>query len=88
MRTDERSVSRYVITGNNEVDGWDLTSTSDKGQPKHNMNLDGDDMLIDFLRGVIAKGGRVIIEIAGSDCGDPESSGLGHQPEPKRSNKK
>jgi hypothetical protein len=87
MARDERSVSRYVVSGD-EADGWLLTSTSANGQPKHNLNLEGDDVLLEFLRGVIAKGGRVIVELPGSGCADPERAGLGHQPEPKRCKKK
>jgi hypothetical protein len=41
-------------------------------------------VLLEFLRGVIAGGGRVIIEIPGSAGDDPEPAGLEHYPQPKR----
>lgn len=87
MESDEHCVSRYVLAGGDELNAWFLTSTSDKEQPKHTMNLDGDDVLLEFLRGVMAKGGRVIVEVPGAAFPDPASARLKH-PEPKRPTKK
>lgn len=58
-------MTRYVISGGDELDSWVLTSASDVGQTKRKMNLDGDDVLVEFLRSVMAKGGRILIEIPG-----------------------
>jgi hypothetical protein len=88
METNKHCPSRYVIAGGVEQDTWFLISTSDNGQSKQNMNLDGEDLLLEFLRGVIAGGGRVIIEIPGSAGDDPEPAGLEHYPQPKRTKTK
>jgi hypothetical protein len=58
--------TRYVIAPDHEPQSWVLTSLSDDGQPKCKMNLDGDDVLLDFVRAVIEGGGRVVIEITSS----------------------
>jgi hypothetical protein len=59
-------LTRYVIAPDGEPHVWVLTSLSDDGQPKCEMNLDGDDVLLDFVRAVIEGGGRVVIEITPS----------------------
>jgi hypothetical protein len=79
-------VPRYLIAVGDELDSWILTSTSDDKQPKCKMSLDGDDMLLEFLRGVMAKGGRVLIEIPSSASENSDRAGLAHYAEPKRSN--
>jgi hypothetical protein len=66
MRKDERRVTRYVITPGSEPHNWILRSLPEEGRPKHQMNLDGDDELLDFVRAVMEGGGRVVIEITGS----------------------
>jgi hypothetical protein len=79
-------VPRYLIAVGDELDSWILTSTSDDKQPKCKMSLDGDDMLLEFLRGVMAKGGRVLIEIPSSASENSDRARLAHYAEPKRSN--
>lgn len=57
---------RYVIAPGSEPHNWVLTSLPEGGQRKSQMNLDGDDELLDFVRAVIEGGGRVVIELTGS----------------------
>lgn len=59
-------LTRYVIALEGEPEVWVLTSLSEDGQPKCQMNLDGDDVLLDFVRAVIEGGGRLVIEITPS----------------------
>jgi hypothetical protein len=76
VRTVERCVTRYVIAGGDALDSWILTSTSANGDSKRNMSLDGDDVLLEFLRSVMAKGGCLVIELPASESEEPKSTAL------------
>ena len=79
-------MTHYVIAPGDKRHRWVLASTAKLSQQKSKMNFEGDDVLLEFLRGVIARGGRVLIEIPHSASESAERARNTKQPKQANAN--